>query len=142
MTDHLSKAERSRLMSRIHSDDTTPELYVRRILHSAGVRYRLHCPELPGKPDLVIARLRFAVFVNGCFWHQHGCGRSFQPATNTAYWTIKFARTRSRGEQTRILLEAQGWKVHVLWECQLDTDVEGLLREIRHVSSDLCHSVS
>ena len=97
--DTFSKSERSKIMRQVRSGGTGPEMWVRRALHAAGFRFRLHDDKLPGKPDVVLRRYKTAVFVNGCLWHWHGCPRSRMPATNTAYWRRKFDRTVKRDAQ-------------------------------------------
>src|SRR5207249_703817 len=96
------------------------ELMVRRMAHRLGYRFRLHRKDLPGKPDLVFPRLRKVVFVNGCFWHGHDCARGARvPVHNRAYWSRKVARNRERDKAARTALTELGWKVAVLWECEL-----------------------
>jgi len=108
-------------MSRIRSRDTTPELAVRRFLHRQGLRFRLHVATLPGKPDLVFASRLVCLFVHGCFWH--GCPNcadgTRQVKTNVLYWSNKVSGNRMRDERHRTALEANGWTVMVLWECEL-----------------------
>ena len=107
-------------MRAIKSKDTMPELMVRRMAHSMGYRFRLHRKDLPGKPDLVFPRLRRAIFVNGCFWHCHDCGRGARmPEQNRAYWKKKLERNKERDEAALSALTALGWKVSVFWECEL-----------------------
>lgn len=123
MADRLTPDRRSWNMRRIGSRNTTPELRVRRLLHKAGFRYRLHVANLPGKPDIVLKRHQTVIFVNGCFWHRHnGCRFTTTPNTNTEYWQRKFARTIDRDTKARAELEEQGWKVTVIWECQTRND--------------------
>jgi len=111
---------RSRIMRAIKSRDTKPEMAVRRTAHAMGFRYRLHRADLPGSPDLVFPSRRAVVFVHGCFWHGHGCKRgSRTPKTNKNYWTAKIARNRQRDRDAVANLRSQGWRVLVLWECQL-----------------------
>ena len=118
MTDVHSPAQRSFNMSRIRGRDTHPELVVRRILHAAGLRYRLHGKALPGKPDLVFASARAVVFVHGCFWHMHDCkyGKP-APATNKTFWAEKRRGNVDRDLRNRAQLEHEGWKVFEVWEC-------------------------
>lgn len=112
-------ALRSRIMRAVKSKDTTPELFVRRLLHTKGYRYRLHCKDLPGNPDLVFPGRRKAVFVHGCFWHGHNCKRGRRPPkSNPAYWQAKIARNQERDKQTQSRLRALGWRVMVVWECE------------------------
>ena len=105
-------------MARVRSRDTQPELLVRRLLSSQGVRYRLHRADLPGRPDLYIPRLRLAIFVNGCFWHGHGCARAGRFRTNVDFWTQKIARNVARDAATNDRLMAMGVEVLVLWTCE------------------------
>ena len=118
--DVVDKATRSRMMSGIRGKDTKPELIVRRFLHRAGLRFRLHA-KLPGKPDLVLPKHRAAVFVHGCFWHRHeGCRYATTPANNAAAWQEKFAANVRRDAKVRQQLEELGWRVLVIWSCELD----------------------
>ncbi|MEM6755563.1 MAG: very short patch repair endonuclease, partial [Planctomycetota bacterium] len=100
MADFLTPPERSRLMSRIRSQDTKPELVVRRLVHAMGYRYRLHARDLPGTPDVVLPRLGKVIQVRGCFWHMHDCGRCRLPATRREYWRAKLERNRKRDAAT------------------------------------------
>ena len=121
MTDTVSKEQRSRIMSRIPQRDTKPEWTTRRLLHRMGYRYRLHCRDLPGKPDIVFKRKRKVIFVHGCFWHRHDsekCRSSGAPKSNTEYWATKFRRNVARDQLNRRSLEEQGWEVLVVWECE------------------------
>ena len=120
MTDTLTPAKRSWNMSRIRSRDTAPEKAVRSLLHRLGFRFRLQAQRLPGKPDIVLARHRTAVFVHGCFWHRHpGCRDATTPGTRTAWWLAKFERNVARDTAVRAALRAAGWRVVVVWECEL-----------------------
>ena len=113
-------------MARVKGKDTRPELLVRKTLHRLGYRFRLHPKDLPGKPDIVLPRHRTAIFVHGCFWHRHeGCRRASTPQTRSAFWQTKFEATLARDERQRVDLEATGWKVVVVWECQT-RDVDAL----------------
>ena len=130
MPDTVSRLARSRIMARVKSKDTGPEVAVRRKLHRAGYRFRLHRTDLPGSPDLLLPKYRVALFVNGCFWHWHGCKRSRMPNSNVEYWTSKIERNVNRDRETRINLESMGWRHRVIWECQVDEGVELLLGEL------------
>ena len=107
-------------MSAIHSTSTKPELRVRLALWRKGLRYRLNDKRLPGKPDIVLPSYRTAVFVHGCFWHGHeGCSKYTIPKTNTEFWTAKVARNKERDQEVWRKLEADGWYVIIVWECEL-----------------------
>ncbi len=107
-------------MRAIRSRDTKPELALRHALHRRGYRYRTHVRGLPGTPDVVFSRRRAVIFVHGCYWHAHGCKvAGAPPATNTGYWSPKLARNKARDTDQIERLEAAGWKVLVLWECEL-----------------------
>lgn len=134
MPDNVDKATRSWTMSQVHSVNTSPEMEVRRRLHRAGYRFRLHKKTLPGNPDLVLPRYRVAVFVHGCFWHWHGCKRSRMPSSNREYWTAKIRRNTERDARSQAALEALGWKVRVVWECRIGEGVNDLLRELEDSS--------
>lgn len=108
-------------MAKVRSADTSPELALRKTLFRLGFRYRLHCAALPGKPDIVFPRYHAVVFINGCFWHWHGCRRSRMPATNAAYWQAKIDRNQRRDTETCDKLLSAGWRVLVVWECALKT---------------------
>src|SRR5262249_53594113 len=105
-------------MAAVKSVDTSPEIAVRRLVHSLGYRYRLHVRSLPGTPDLVFSRLRKIINVSGCFWHMHGCGRCRIPATHRAYWIAKLERNAARDKRSRRALRKLGWDVMTVWECQ------------------------
>lgn len=121
MSDTISRQRRSENMRRIRSKGMRPELIVRSMVHSLGYRFRLHVPELPGKPDLVFPRLKKIIDVRGCFWHQHGrsCIDSHIPKTRLDYWKPKLLRNRSRDKRNLKKLEALGWEVYVIWECEV-----------------------
>lgn len=107
-------------MSAVRSKDTKPEMIVRRLLHAMGYRYRLHRRDLPGKPDLVFPGRRAVIFVHGCFWHSHTCPKGVKrPVANAAWWEEKLARNTARDEASVHVLEAHGWRVLTVWECQM-----------------------
>ena len=135
MGDTPTTPARSRLMARVRSKDTRPELYVRRALWTEGFRYRLHVGELPGRPDMVMSRYRVAVFVQGCFWHQHGCKRSKRPASNREFWNLKFEANINRDARNRTGLQDRGWTVATIWECRIESDTESLLTLLRRLRS-------
>jgi DNA mismatch endonuclease (patch repair protein) len=120
MTDMVNAARRSEIMARIPSKNSTPEVLVRSIIHRMGFRFRLHCDDLPGTPDIVFRRLRKAVFVNGCFWHGHArCAKAALPKSNVAFWFDKIERNRQRDRRTIAALRRKGWQVLVVWQCSL-----------------------
>lgn len=108
-------------MARVHAKDTAPELRIRKLLHSLGYRYVLHAKNLPGRPDVVFPKRRMAIFIHGCFWHQHaGCKAAARPTSNTEYWEQKLTRNTSRDKATYKALEAAGWRVLLIWECEIN----------------------
>lgn len=120
MVDVVTPEVRSRMMSGIRGKDTRPEMAVRRFLHQAGLRFRLHDKSLPGAPDLVFPRHGAVVFVHGCYWHRHeGCKYASTPASNVEFWKRKFAGNVSRDRDAVGKLIALGWRVFILWECGL-----------------------
>jgi DNA mismatch endonuclease (patch repair protein) len=124
------------MMSGIRSKDTKPEMTVRRYLHARGFRYRLHARDLPGSPDLVLPKYRVAILVHGCFWHRHpGCRFATTPASNIERWSAKFLANIDRDARKLASLEAAGWHVIVVWECELRRDpVERLQRLASEIS--------
>lgn len=119
MADVFNPVERSAIMRAVKSSNTTPELAVRRVAHALGLRFRLNRSDLPGKPDLVFPSRKSVVFVHGCFWHGHDCHRGARmPASNRDYWLAKIGRNVARDRTTLTALKQQGWKAHVIWECE------------------------
>ena len=106
-------------MAAIKSRDTKPEFILRRGLHALGKRYRLHAPDLPGRPDLVFRKKRAVIFVHGCFWHGHDCHRFKRPASNTEFWDEKIGRNRRNDDRVIATLADTGWRVLTVWECAL-----------------------
>ena len=132
MTDVYSPEKRSSVMRRVKGSGTGPELMVRRLIWRLGGRYRLNRKDLPGKPDIVLAGRRLAIFVHGCFWHGHDCARGARiPKTNRNYWVAKVARNRTRDLAAREALAAAGWRVETIWECELK-DTAGLESRASH----------
>ena len=122
MADVHSPETRSRNMAAIRSKDTKPELTVRRYLHRHGIRYSLHKSKLPGRPDLVLPKRNAVVFVHGCYWHRHpGCPKATTPATRPEFWIPKLEGNRERDLKHQAELEEKGWRVFIIWECQLNT---------------------
>ncbi len=120
MADRMTPEQRHRCMSRIRGRDTKPEMVVRRWLWRQGFRYRLYVKSLPGRPDIVLRKWRTVIFVNGCFWHGHDCTKH-KPATHAQFWQDKINRNRKRDARNQALLQAAGWHVIVVWECQLSS---------------------
>jgi len=130
--DVVDRATRSRMMSGIRGKNTKPERAVRSFLHRSGLRFRLHAG-LPGKPDVVLPKYHAAVFVHGCFWHQHaGCRYATTPASNVAFWQTKFSATKQRDAVVKRQLRRLGWQVHVVWSCQVNQrKMDALIARIR-----------
>ena len=137
MADRLRPDERSRLMAKVRSRNTRPEIAVRRIVHQMGYRFRLHREDLPGRPDIVLPRLGKVILVHGCFWHGHDCrhGRR-ESKTNVGYWRAKIERNRDRDVCAAKELEAAGWSVLTIWECDLKDEVGIHRRLSAFLSSD------
>jgi len=123
MADNHTKEIRSMNMSHIRSKNTKPEEIVRKYLFSKGLRYRKNVRKLPGCPDIVLKKYKTVVFVNGCFWHKHDCGRFAWPSSNVEYWSKKINRNVERDTQNIALLTDLGWRVLTIWECQLKKEV-------------------
>ena len=139
MPDILTPSQRHKCMSSIHGKNTKPEILVRKGLHARGFRFRLHNKKLPGSPDIVLPKYGVAIMINGCFWHGHkGCRYATEPKTNIEFWETKIARNRHRDEVTTAHLEALGWTVMTIWECelrnssQLDERLNALAEDIRY----------
>lgn len=119
MADNHTKEVRSRNMSHIRSTNTKPEEKVRKHLFSRGFRYRKNVRKLPGCPDIVLPKYHTVIFVNGCFWHKHDCPRFVWPSSNEDYWIPKITRNVERDLKNHRILREQGWRVVVVWECEL-----------------------
>lgn len=134
MADIVTNAKRSAMMAGIRSKNTRPEMIVRRVAHSLGLRFRLHRKDLPGSPDLVFPRWRLAVFVHGCFWHRHeGCSLAATPRTRPEFWRLKFQANITRDQRAYEALSKLGWRVEAVWECEtrnLELVSERLLRAV------------
>jgi DNA mismatch endonuclease (patch repair protein) len=117
--DTRSPEQRARIMRSVGQKDTKPELIVRRLLHRCGYRYRLHARELPGRPDLVFPSRRKVIFVHGCFWHGHGCGKGRLPKSKLDYWSPKIAANKTRDERIVNELKAAGWACLDVWQCEI-----------------------
>lgn len=128
--DTISQKRRSENMRRIRSKDTVPELVVRRVVYRMGFRYRLHARFLPGRPDLVFRSRKKAIFVHGCFWHQHSqCIEGRVPGSRSDYWGPKLERNKTRDLEHLRVLKQMGWKTLVLWECEM-RDISQVMRKL------------
>lgn len=128
-------AARSRNMAAIRGKDTKPEMVVRRALHAAGLRYRLHGQLLPGRPDVVFASRRAVLFVHGCFWHHHGCTNSVWPKVRKEFWRSKITDNMQRDSRIRRELKQLGWRVYVLWECDVKKSAASVTRAVDSLRS-------
>ena len=123
MTDKISKARRSANMRAVRSRNTRPEILVRQIAYRLGFRFRLHRSDLPGKPDIAFPGRRKAIFVHGCFWHQHkGCRRATVPKSNRGFWRLKLARNVARDAMQLAAIRKRGWRALVVWECEIKNE--------------------
>ena len=136
--DIVDHQTRSRMMSGIKGRNTKPEVCIRRFLHAQGFRFRLHVSNLSGHPDIVLPKYKLCIFVHGCFWHRHeGCRYATNPASNPEFWQEKFAANVRRDMKVEAELEAAGWRVCVIWSCQLDdSSLQQLVQTIRNGDDD------
>jgi DNA mismatch endonuclease (patch repair protein) len=135
MADRVTSEIRSRMMRAVKGKDTKPELEVRRALHAAGFRFRLHRRDLSGRPDVVLPRFNVAVFVHGCFWHGHDCARGKRPSSNKTFWSKKIGSNIERDRRNIVALQDHGWTVFVLWQCGLANDLRKLIKSLQGRSS-------
>lgn len=145
MTDIMTPEQRHKCMAAIKEKDTKPEMLVRRYLHACGFRYSLHCKKLPGSPDLVFRSLRTVIFIHGCFWHGHeNCKYYRLPKSNTEFWRDKVEQNRQRDSAVIQELESKGWRVFIIWECELKNKStrEATLRRISRELSYLRNQVA
>lgn len=139
MPDNHTPEQRHRNMAAVHSKATKPELKLRNALWLQGFRYRVNVKRLPGTPDIVLSKYRTVIFVHGCFWHGHkGCKSASTPKSNTDFWTAKIARNQERDQDVWRQLEAKGWYVIIVWECQLKKAV--LDETISKISEEIYHN--
>lgn len=137
MADVYSEEKRSQVMRCVRGKDTKPEIRVRSALHRSGYRFRLHKTDLPGKPDIVLPLYNTAIFVNGCFWHQHpGCRKATIPKNNRQFWKEKLTRTVERDKQNMTDLRNLGWNIITIWECEMrasfDATMDRVLAQLMH----------
>ena len=136
MSDNLTPSQRKLCMSNIHGANTQPELLLRRGLWGLGYRYRVNDKRLPGSPDIVLPKHRSVIFVHGCFWHGHkGCKNYTVPKTNTEFWKTKVKRNQERDQDVWRKLEAKGWSVIIVWECELEKS--RLQETVAHISAEI-----
>ena len=136
MADVLTPKQRSYNMSRIRSKDTKPEELVRKYLFSKGFRYRKNDTRFPGKPDIVLPKYKTVIFVNGCFWHMHeGCKYFVWPKNNAKFWRDKIMSNVERDKRNYQLIQQQGWRVYIVWECELRRSMRD--KTLKHILSEL-----
>lgn len=123
--DRVSPKQRSKIMSRVRSKNTGPELLLRQLVWSLGYRYRLHLRNLPGRPDIVFPRRKKVIFVHGCFWHRHNCpGGQQMPKTRPEFWGPKLSRNAERDQEVEAALREKGWSILVVWSCQVKDTIQ------------------
>jgi len=128
--DHVSPEKRSEIMALVRSKDTRPEMVIRKLVHSLGYRYRLHCTDLPGKPDLVFRSKKKVIFIHGCFWHGHkGCSKARLPNSRGDFWRAKREKNLRRDARVKRALNQKGWSYMVIWQCQIK-DLKKVSRKI------------
>ena len=141
MADTISKERRSWNMSRIRGADTKPEVLVSSWLFRDGFRFRKNDRRLPGAPDVVLPRYKVVIFVNGCFWHRHrGCRYAYMPKSRIDFWTKKFAQNTVNDKLNRDRLEAMGWKVITIWECELKENMNEVMGNIETILKNISRS--
>lgn len=134
--DIWSKKKRSEVMSRIRGKNTKPEIMLRSMLFRHGYRFRIHKKGLPGKPDVVLPKYKTAIFVHGCFWHFHAeCREGRIPNTNTKFWKEKLSKNVEKDKRNIAALNESGWRVIVIWECEIEKDIKGVINKIQNVLS-------
>ena len=137
--DKLTKEKRSWNMSRIKGKDTKPEIIVRSVLHKNGFRFRLNRKDLPGKPDIVLPKYKSVILVHGCFWHRHPrCKFAYNPKSRVKFWQNKFSENVERDRLVRKELRKMGWKVIVVWECELKNEKKD--KTINRILKELCQN--
>ncbi|QDT23522.1 very short patch repair endonuclease [Gimesia chilikensis] len=132
MMDTVDRNTRSKIMKSVPQKNTKPEMRLRKALHRMGFRYRLHDKRLPGSPDLVFPKHKAIIFVHGCFWHRHGCKQTTTPKSRKEFWKAKFKANIQRDKKNILELENAGWRVIVVWECELkNSDQNDLFEKIQ-----------
>lgn len=131
--DRITHDQRSHLMSQVRGKNTKPELIVRSFLHRNGYRFRLHVRSLPGTPDIVLPKYKTVIDVRGCYWHRHkGCKKTTTPSTNVEFWQKKFAENIARDQRTETELRKLGWRVIVIWDCEIPKKLSNILQQLQH----------
>lgn len=131
MADVYDKAKRSQIMAKVKNKNTTPEIYLRSMLHKAGYRFRINRKDLPGKPDIVLPKYKAVIFVNGCFWHGHSCKRGHRPQSNIQFWNEKIDKNIARDKLVLDELKETGWRALTIWQCEIKKErQEALLSKI------------
>ena len=133
MADNFDRETRSKIMASIKSKNTKPEIIVRKLLHGLGFRFSVHKDNLPGKPDLYFRKYNLAMFVHGCFWHQHDCNKRKNPQTNKQFWKEKLRKNKERDERDIKILGKMGIRTHVIWECEIKNNsfLENTIRIVK-----------
>ncbi|HEY9160214.1 MAG TPA: very short patch repair endonuclease [Desulfomonilia bacterium] len=128
--DTVDKKTRSKIMSAVGQKNTKPEMTLRRALHNIGFRYVINDKRLPGSPDLVFPKYKAVIFIHGCFWHQHGCKYSTKPKTRKDFWQDKFEANKKRDRRNALEIRKLGWRVKIVWECQLRGDSNQVHKQV------------
>lgn len=140
MPDIFAPEKRHEIMQNVKTKNTAPEIKLRSLLHKNGFRFRVNRKDLPGKPDIVLPKYRAVIFVHGCFWHGHDCPRGQRPQTNADFWNQKIDRNVIRDKSDASLLESLGWRVLIVWECEIKKKNEAVL--LSRVKEFLLHSTN
>ena len=140
MPDIFAPEKRHEIMQNVKTKNTAPEIKLRSLLHKNGFRFRVNRKDLPGKPDIVLPKYRAVIFVHGCFWHGHDCPRGQRPQTNADFWNQKIDRNVIRDKSEVSLLESLGWRVLIVWECEIKKKNEAVL--LSRVKEFLLHSTN
>lgn len=127
MADVFDPDKRHQIMQHVQTKNTAPEMKLRRLLHKNGFRFRVNRKDLPGKPDIVLPKYKAVIFVHGCFWHGHDCRRGQRPQANADFWNQKISKNIERDKKDIVLLENLGWRVLVVWECEIKKKNEDIL---------------